>query len=325
MLDRPNPVQPARPAPRRGQHLPRDVSEEILLQLWAVIGHPRDQVWFTLMLRAGLRVGEVVRPKRGDILTPATPTRPARLRVEGKGRKERVVYLSADAYAVLDRWLQEVPGAADTPLCPNRRGQAMTVNGLQERLRHYCRQAGVAMTCHQLRHTFARQLVEHDLPVAMLSKLMGHDRLSTTQLYLAAADPQVRQAYAEAMARWDPSLPPPPAEGERPLTRRSPRPHPRSRPSPGLTWNSPRKPWKTGPPARLGARGLSGLRPPATTRLETQPAAPTRPAAPAGARRVLGLAARPPADRGLERVDPRRPASLSGRPLGRRARAQHDR
>jgi len=119
--------------------------------LWAVIDHPRDQVWFTLMLRAGLRVGEVVRLKRADILAPATTRRPARLRVEGKGRKERVVCLTADAYAVLDRWLPEGPGAADTPLCPNHRGQPMTVNGLQERLRHYCQKAGVAVTCHQLR------------------------------------------------------------------------------------------------------------------------------------------------------------------------------
>jgi integrase/recombinase XerD len=150
-LDRPNPVQPARHAPRRGQRLPRDVGEETLLQLWAVIDHPRDQVWFTLMLRAGLRVGEVVRLKRADILAPATTSSPARLRVEGKGRKERVVCLTADAYAVLDRWLQEGPGAADTPLCPNHRGQPMTVNGLQERLRHYCQKAGVAVTCHQLR------------------------------------------------------------------------------------------------------------------------------------------------------------------------------
>jgi site-specific recombinase XerD len=223
-LDRPNPVQPRRHAPKRGQRLPRDLSDETLQAVWLVIDHPRDQVWFTLMLRAGLRVGEVVGLKRRDLLSPATATTPARLRVEGKGRKERMVYLSADAYAVLERWLQQSPGGADTPVCPNRRGQPMTVNGLQERLRHYCQLAGVDATCHQLRHTFARQLVEHDLPVTTLSKLMGHDYLSTTQIYLAGADPQVRQAYTDAMDRWEhvlPSLPPvedpPPAPAVPPL------------------------------------------------------------------------------------------------------------
>jgi hypothetical protein len=43
-------------------------------------------------------------------------------------------------------------------------------------------------------------LVEHDLPVTTLSKLLGHECLSTTQVYLTGADPQVRQDYAAAMA-----------------------------------------------------------------------------------------------------------------------------
>ncbi len=211
--DRPNPVVTERHAPRRGERLPRDLPEEVLEKLWLAIDQPRDQVWFTLMLRAGLRVGEVVALKRGDVLAPATPEAPARLRVLGKGRKERTVYLSADAYAVLARWLAEIPGAPETPMCPNQRGQPMTVNGLQERLRHYAAKAGVQVTCHQFRHTFACQLVEHDLPVTTLAKLMGHTSLSTTQVYLAGADPQVRQAYQDAMSRWaadPPAQPAPP-------------------------------------------------------------------------------------------------------------------
>jgi site-specific recombinase XerD len=212
--DRPNPVQPSRHAPRRGERLPRDLPDELVERLWMLIDHPRDQVAFMLMLRGGLRVGEVVALTRGDILAPATPTSPARLRVLGKGRKERIVYLTADAYAVLERWLQFVPAAPDTPLLLNRRGQGMTVNGVQERLRHYTSKLGVTITCHQLRHTFARQLVEHELPVTTLAKLMGHTALSTTQVYIAGADPQVRQAYQAAMNCWTSetsAAPPPPA------------------------------------------------------------------------------------------------------------------
>src|SRR6266498_5817251 len=89
--DRPNPVQPSRHAPRRGQRLPRDLPDELVEQLWMVITHPRDQVFCILMLRAGLRVGEVVTLTRGDVLAPATPDSPARLRVVGKRRKERIV------------------------------------------------------------------------------------------------------------------------------------------------------------------------------------------------------------------------------------------
>jgi len=202
-LEQPNPVQPWRQSPKRGQRLPRDVSDEALEQLWLAIDQPRDQVWFTLMLRGGLRVGEVVTLKRGDLLSPARGEEPARLRVEGKGRKERIVYLSGDAYGVVARWLGLMPGKPETPLCPNARGQPMTVNGLQERLRHYATRAGVRVTCHQLRHTYARQLVEHDLPVTTLSKLLGHECLSTTEVYLTGADPQVRRTYLAAMVQWE--------------------------------------------------------------------------------------------------------------------------
>jgi site-specific recombinase XerD len=90
--DRPNPVQPARHAPRRGERLPRDLPDELVERLWMLIDHPRDQVAFMLMLRAGLRVGEVVALTRSDILAPASLSSPARLRVLGKGRKERTVY-----------------------------------------------------------------------------------------------------------------------------------------------------------------------------------------------------------------------------------------
>jgi integrase/recombinase XerC len=203
MLEQPNPVQPWRQSPKRGQRLPRDVSDEVLEQLWLAVDQPRDQVWFTLMLRGGLRVGEGVSLNRGDILSPATGEESARLRVKGKGRKERIVCLSGDAYGVVARWLALMPRGAESPLCPNARGQRMTVNGVLERLRHYATKAGVTVTCHQLRHTYARQLVEHDLPVTTLSKLLGHACLSTTEVYLTGADPQVRRAYLAAMAEWE--------------------------------------------------------------------------------------------------------------------------
>jgi site-specific recombinase XerD len=239
-LEQPNPVQPWRHAPKRGQRLPRDLADDVLEQLWTAIDQPRDQVWFTLMLRGGLRVGEVVALNRGDVLAPATETQRARLRVLGKGRKERSVYLSADAYAVVARWLALMPGKADAPLCPNARGKRLTVNGVQERLQHYAAQAGVQVTCHQLRHTFARQLVEHDLPVTTLSKLLGHACLSTTQVYLTGADPQVRQDYAAAMAAWDESRPPEDDEPPTPPSVPPPAPvlpvAPAPRPDLAVTW-----------------------------------------------------------------------------------------
>lgn len=202
-LDEPNPVCFRRHAPKQGHRLPRDVSNETVRRLWSVIESPRDQAIFALMLRAGLRVGEVVVLTPADMLAPATPERPARLRVRGKGDKERVVYLSADAYGLLAHYMQMTPALPEESVFRNWRGQPLTVAGVQARLRHYCGLAGVHVTCHQLRHTFARQLVEEDMSVLSLSKLLGHADLATTQLYIEGADPDLRQAYSEAMARWE--------------------------------------------------------------------------------------------------------------------------
>ena len=111
-LERVNPVRFKRHAGKHPQRLPRDLSNEAVEQLWAVITAPRDRAWFALMLRAGLRAGEVVHLQLADILTPAQADHPARLRVLGKGQKERIVLLTADAYVVLSDWLTQRPASA---------------------------------------------------------------------------------------------------------------------------------------------------------------------------------------------------------------------
>jgi site-specific recombinase XerD len=236
-FDWPNPVVPSRHAPKRGQRLPRDVNDQTIHRLWVVITSPRDQALFSLMLRAGLRVGEIVTLNRDDLLTAATADQPARLRVEGKGRKERLVYLDLAAYTLLSHWLHLHHGAADAPVFVNRLGQRLSVAGIQERLRHYCTLAGVQVTCHQLRHTFARQLIEQEMPVTSLAKLLGHSHLSTTQLYLQGADPQLRRDYLAAMARWQQQPPsPPPAAGPDWPAEPAPDPVAPDPPSPACAW-----------------------------------------------------------------------------------------
>jgi len=215
-LSWPNPVRFKRHAGKRPQHLPRDLRDEDIAQVWAQITTPRDRAWFVLMLRAGLRVGEIIALQAADVLSPPTAAHPGRVRVCGKGRKERVVWLTADAYAVLETWLRERPATPDPHLFLNRRGQPLTANGLQWLLHRYGQQAGLDLTPHQLRHTFARQLTEVGLPVTSLSKLLGHSQISTTQIYTAGADPALAHAYQTAMEQLAQAAPPPPPPSSSP-------------------------------------------------------------------------------------------------------------
>jgi integrase/recombinase XerD len=198
-LSRANPVRFKRHAGKQPKSLPRDLSDETVEKVWQVITSLRDRAWFVLMWRAGLRVGEIVALKVSDELVAPQAERPARLRVRGKGQKERIVLLTADAYAVLTAWLQVRPESAEAWVFLNERGEALTANGIQWLLHRYGERVGVELTPHQLRHTYARQLTEAGMPITSLSKLMGHSQVSTTQIYTAGADPQLVQAYQSAM------------------------------------------------------------------------------------------------------------------------------
>jgi site-specific recombinase XerD len=195
----PNPVRMKRHAGKQPKQLPRDLHDRALEQLWSVINSARDRAWFALMLRAGLRVGEVAALTLADLLAAPTPHQAARLRVCGKGRKERIVLLSADAYAVLQGWLAVRPDSQHDYIFINERdGGPLSVSGIEYCLSQYSQQAGVACHPHQLRHTYARQLTEAGMPITTLSRLMGHSQVTTTQAYTSGADPSLEQAYQQA-------------------------------------------------------------------------------------------------------------------------------
>lgn len=224
----PNPVNWRRHGIKEGEPLPRDLSDADVERLFAAIKDDRDRALFGLMLNAGLRVGEVVTVRLQDLEPPTASDQPAPLRVCGKGHKERLVWLTPRLYAAVQTWLQERPDSDHPQLFLNQHGRPLSVSGVQYRLKQHIRRAGIHATCHQLRHTFARRLVEQEMPIESISKLLGHAQVRTTEIYTAGADPQLRDAFTEAMAQLeasshmsdastsDSNLPPaPPREPER--------------------------------------------------------------------------------------------------------------
>jgi site-specific recombinase XerD len=197
----PNPVIPRRHFIRMGRQLPRDAQDADVERLFAVITSPRDRAMFLLMLRCGLRVREIHNLSLGDLyLQPSFGSLP-RLWLRGKNGSHRVAYLSAQALATLERWLTVRPNVEGQAVFLNRFGHRIAVNGIQKRLMHYCHQAGVWITCHQLRHTFGRHMVAAGMPVTSIQKLLGHKRLRTTQVYLHISDQQVQADYEAAIVQ----------------------------------------------------------------------------------------------------------------------------
>lgn len=197
-----NPVKWKRHSIRQGHHLPRDVNEDTVATLWAMIDDPRDQAIFALMLKAGLRVGEVV-ALNSDAVEGPGKDRLARLRVHGKGDKERVIWLTPQTWLYVHYWLQIRLPSKSQALFLNQHGRRLSVSGVQYRLKEYCTRAGVSVTCHQLRHTFARRLAEQNMPVDSLARLMGHNDLQTTQRYIDGANLTVRDDFLATMEKLD--------------------------------------------------------------------------------------------------------------------------
>ena len=202
-----NPVVWRRQRVREGQPLPRDISDVDVERLFVCISHSRDRLMFGLMCWAGLRVGEVAALRVSDLIPSGNPEVGARLLVRGKGQKERVVPLTPALRRQWEEWLAQRPAVESDALFITRRKRGISVRGIEDRLARYCGQAGIAVSCHQLRHTFGRRMAEAVMPLPSLSKLLGHAQVTTTQVYIAGAGVDVRADYEAAMDRLEAERP----------------------------------------------------------------------------------------------------------------------
>ncbi len=194
------PVLPHRHGLKQPQRLPRPVQEDDLRRFFAVVDSPRDRAMFTLMLRCGLRISEVAGLQLADLyLDELHP----RLVAHGKGSKERSVYLSPQAERILRAYLVERPRCASNYVFLSYLGDGLSTTAIHKRLMRYRAQAGVTLTAHRLRHTFANDLVSADVPVTSIQKLLGHSWIETTQTYVAANDRQVQADFYAACARLE--------------------------------------------------------------------------------------------------------------------------
>jgi site-specific recombinase XerD len=194
------PVLPHRHHLREPQRLPRPVQEPDLKRFFAAIGTTRDRAMFLLMLRCGLRISEVAGLQLADLyLDEPYP----RLVVCGKSARERSVYLSPQAEQALRLWLAERPSAACDFVFLSYQNKGLSTTSIHKRLMVYREQAGLTLTAHRLRHSFATDLVNADAAVTTIQKLMGHRWLETTQIYILANDKQVREDYYAACQKLE--------------------------------------------------------------------------------------------------------------------------
>ncbi len=174
-----NPVKPSHFV-RRGRPLPKALSREQVQRLFAQIDHPMDRALFLVMLRCGLRVSEVAQLKLEQI----DWEQQALSVIQGKGRKDRRVYMSPDAVASVQACLEQHPGArAQGYVFWNRKRvqQPLSIKAIQKKIERYAKAAGITASCHSLRHTFASNLLEHGAEVVAIRDFLGHSQISSSE------------------------------------------------------------------------------------------------------------------------------------------------
>ena len=179
--------------------LPRSLRDQEVERLFGVIKGKRDIAMFKLMLRCGLRVEEVSNLSLGDI-----DLKRRRILVQqGKGGKDRVVYISDDAHDALVAYLKIRSHYRVKKVFlvekGTYKGQPISVRGIQKRIEYYAKKTGMKVSCHRLRHTMATQLLNAEAEVETIQDLLGHNWITTTQRYCRVSNLKVQRDYFKAM------------------------------------------------------------------------------------------------------------------------------
>ena len=169
----------------------------------AEFAQARDSAMIELIYSGGLRIGETVGLNLGDV-----DNRNGCVRVRGKGKKERLAAIGTQAENALSAYYpqRKTVGAdrsPDSPLFVNRFGKRLTARSFQRNLKKYLLIAGLPpdFTPHKLRHSFATHLLDAGADLRSVQEMLGHENLSTTQIYTHVSAERMKQVYKDSHPR----------------------------------------------------------------------------------------------------------------------------
>lgn len=165
----------------------------------------RDRAILEILYATGIRVGELVGLSFHD-----ADFRQGYVRVFGKGAKERIVPLGKPAALAVERYLREARPllAKATPhdsraLFLNKNGTRLSDRSVRRLLDKYIKQSGLpqSVSPHTLRHSFATHLLDNGADLRSVQELLGHENVSTTQLYTHVTRARLKAVYKKAHPR----------------------------------------------------------------------------------------------------------------------------
>ncbi len=194
--------------PKIGKSLPKVLTVEEVVRILELVENNtplglRNKALLELVYGSGLRVSELLNIQTEDIhLTQGYVI------VHGKGNKERMVPLSDMALIALRNYIVKgreslINEERTNDLFLNKTGHKLSRQGFHKLLKKLAKDAGVTSTCspHTLRHSFATHLLENGMDLRTLQTLLGHEDISTTQIYTHISQKRLKESYHKAHPR----------------------------------------------------------------------------------------------------------------------------
>ena len=202
-----NPLSTIR-TPKQEKRLPKCLDLEQIQKLLDTPGDDdilcgRDKAILEVLYSSGIRVSELVELDMSDL-----DLQEGVLRVRGKGRKDRLTPIGSQAIKAVQRYFEM--RIADNPSQPltgrvflNKHGRSLSTRSVRRKLDKYLGMAGLdpGISPHTLRHSFATHLLNNGADLRSVQELLGHQSLSTTQVYTHLTTSRMKQVYDQAHPR----------------------------------------------------------------------------------------------------------------------------
>ncbi|MDQ0361639.1 tyrosine-type recombinase/integrase [Breznakia pachnodae] len=150
----------------------------------------RDICILELLISTGIRVSEISDLKPSDINLSEK-----NILISGKGNKERIVQIgSKELYDILSEYMLDTQVQSNPYLFMNKRKSRISDQSIRMLISKYAKLAGITerITPHMFRHTFATYLLEEDVDIRYIQKILGHSSITTTQIYTHIASSKQR-------------------------------------------------------------------------------------------------------------------------------------
>lgn len=158
----------------------------------------RNKTILELLYATGIRASELV-----NLDLSMFDVKSKLLRVYGKGKKERIIPVARAAFEALDRYISEVRGYEEGALFLSKSGKRLTQRDLQRIVKKAIVKVATLnqMSPHTMRHTFATHLLNRGANLRAVQELLGHESLSTTQIYTHVSVEKLKEEYKRAHPR----------------------------------------------------------------------------------------------------------------------------